>query len=221
MAGRGYLQGAALLDHPDILMFREGEWMQAHEPVHQDRSFAEAGLCMSFADTLRQGGHKIGLIPCAMGGSALSEWIEGGELFENACRQTQQALATGAVLKGILWHQGEADSEVAETAQTYCQRFLKMLGALEERICVKNMPVVLGELGSYMALRPENPYWQEVNRQIHKIADSHQGFAVVSSEGLKDRGDTLHFDTPSLRIFGVRYAHAWQKCAGELGVVLE
>ena len=221
MAGRGYLQGASLLDHPDILMFRDGKWQQAHEPVHQDRSFAEAGLCMSFADTLRQDGRQIGVIPCAMGGSALDEWKPGDELFENACRQTEQAVQEGAVLKGFLWHQGEADSEVLETAETYCERFLAMISEMRRRLHGEGLPVVLGELGEYLENREGSPYWKEVNAQIHQIADGRRGFAVVSSEGLKDRGDILHFDTPSLRIFGVRYAQAWKECAAQLGISLE
>lgn len=221
MAGRGYLKDQPVLEHPDILMFRDGVWQQAHEPVHQDRSFAEAGLCMTFAEELRQDGHRIGVIPCAMGGSALSEWMPREALFENACAQAKQALSCGAVLKGFLWHQGEADSEVPETASTYQARFQQMINAMQKELHGENLPVVLGELGEFMALRPKNPYWKEVNEQIHKIADGRRGFSVVSSVGLKDRGDTLHFDTPSLRIFGVRYAQAWRECARELGVTLE
>ena len=33
--------------------------------------------------------------------------------------------------------------------------------------------------------------------------------AFVSSQGLTHKGDVLHFDSPSLREFGRRYAHAF------------
>ena len=39
--------------------------------------------------------------------------------------------------------------------------------------------------------------------------------AWVSSEGLNHRGDQLHFDSPSLRTLGRRYAEAFFKLQGE------
>lgn len=37
---------------------------------------------------------------------------------------------------------------------------------------------------------------------------------VVSSEGLVHKGDKLHFDTPSLRTLGLRYAEAMRELQG-------
>jgi hypothetical protein len=41
------------------------------------------------------------------------------------------------------------------------------------------------------------------------IAASVPNVAYVSSDGLVDRGDKLHFDGPSQRTFGQRYAAAY------------
>jgi hypothetical protein len=41
------------------------------------------------------------------------------------------------------------------------------------------------------------------------IAASVPNVAYVSSDGLADKGDQLHFDGPSQRTFGERYAAAY------------
>jgi len=40
--------------------------------------------------------------------------------------------------------------------------------------------------------------------------------AFVSSEGLKDRGDKVHFDADSYRKFGQRFAEGYSKLSGEI-----
>jgi len=45
---------------------------------------------------------------------------------------------------------------------------------------------------------------------VHRaIAASVPNVAYVSSDGLRDRGDALHFDSASQRTFGERYAAAY------------
>jgi hypothetical protein len=39
--------------------------------------------------------------------------------------------------------------------------------------------------------------------------------SYVTSENLKDRGDGLHFDTPSLHLLGQRYAAAYTALAAK------
>jgi hypothetical protein len=68
------------------------------------------------------------------------------------------------------------------------------------------VPFVAGELGTF------NPKNRAVTEQFNARLDSLQGkennYACVSSRGLKDRGDRLHFNTASARILGKRYAQA-------------
>jgi hypothetical protein len=48
-----------------------------------------------------------------------------------------------------------------------------------------------------------------VNEQLAQLAVNGTRVAFVSSQGLTHKGDVLHFDSPSLREFGRRYAHAF------------
>jgi hypothetical protein len=51
-------------------------------------------------------------------------------------------------------------------------------------------------------------HWPLVNAQIAALPEHAPLSAVVSSSGLTHKGDQLHFDSPSLRELGRRYAQA-------------
>ena len=55
-------------------------------------------------------------------------------------------------------------------------------------------------------------YWQEMNGEIAKGVKLMPNAAIVPSEGLYDvKRDKIHFATPALRAFGLRYWEAFQK----------
>lgn len=212
MAGRGLLHEVEPIRNKDILMFRSNSWVTAEEPLHTDKpEWAGIGLGMSFAETLQKKLHaRIGLIPCAYGGTSLSEWQKGGSLYANAVASTLEALKN-STLKGVLWHQGECDSDTLETAESYKERFLPFMDSLLADIGAVNVPVVLGELGEFLAYSEECSYSTVINEQLADIVHLDRRFALVSAKGLTDRGDSLHFNSISLREFGIRYAAALEE----------
>ncbi len=86
MSGRGKFGEVEPIENPNVFMFRGGKWMTAEEPLHTDGN-GGVGLAMSFADELlkQNPSMKIGFVPCAVGGSLLSRWVKGGDLYGNAC----------------------------------------------------------------------------------------------------------------------------------------
>ena len=62
-----------------------------------------------------------------MGGTPLSRWSKGGDLYQNAVARAKVAMKDGT-LQGVLWHQGESDSGSLETADTYARRLATMIG---------------------------------------------------------------------------------------------
>lgn len=217
MAGRGELSEVPPIVNEKILMFRNNQWVMAEEPVHIDKpELIGAGLCMSFGDYLSQKyDMEIGLIPCSMGGSCLDEWMPGEQLYENTVNATREAIKSSK-LRGILWHQGEAECGTIIKSTTYKERWLKMFESLLVDIGFKmnQVPIVVGELGEFLKKRGTQYYADIVNEQLKTIVNEHENITFVSSEGLTDKGDLLHFDTKSLREFGIRYAKAWENLSG-------
>lgn len=210
MAGRGLLEDVEPIRDERIRVFRDGTWTIAEEPLHHDRPTAGIGLAMSFARTVLDAGRatEIGLVPRAVGSTPLERWMPGADLYEGALAAAREAARHGAI-KAVLWHQGEHDSKSEADASSYSQRFTVMVPTLRQQLETPSLPVVLGELGAYLSERPDFPHYRIVNGELRKIPDALAHSAFVSADGLTDKGDSLHYDARSLRIFGERYAAAF------------
>ena len=214
MCGRGPLP-ATPYDLTNVQIWNGSAWVQAVEPFFHDLSTAGAGLAASFARKMADAepGVVVRLVPAALGDTGMSRWIPEGDLYQAAVTMTRAAVANGGgTLKGILWHQGEADSGSTANAQNYAANFTRMVNQFRTDLgSVASdpvIPVVAGELGRYFG-DPDNThctYWQTVNNQLRTVAKTLDNVYLISSEGLTPKDDKIHFDTPSLRTLGVRYS---------------
>jgi hypothetical protein len=150
---------------------------------------------------------NIGLIPSAVGGSALREWEPGAPHYTAAVQRTMTAAKRGT-LRAILWHQGEADSNDENLARTYGSRWRVFMSKLREDLGTPHVPVVVGQLGLFLSAQ-RYPQAHVVSGQLAMQAESFPRTAFVPSGALVHKGDEVHFDSPSLREFGRRYAHAF------------
>jgi len=218
MAGRGAVEEADKTPHPRVLTFtKQNAWAPAVDPIHFDKPIAGVGLGSAFGRAMAEAnpGVTIGLIPCAVGGTPLSRWEKGGDLWKQAVARAHAAMKDGT-LQGILWHQGESDSGKAETAENYGARLAKMVVDLRLELNTPKAPFVAGKLALFLAEKNKEgvpSHWKTVNEQIASLPKHCPLVAVVESTDLKHKGDSVHFDSASLRIFGKRYAEALQKLA--------
>lgn len=215
MAGRGRVEEADRVRHPRVFSFnQERKWVPGIDPLHSDRANAGVGLGTSFGRVMADAnpGVTIGLIPSAVGGTRLERWEKGSDLWQQATERARAAQQFGQ-LKGVLWHQGEADGLKRETAQTYAERLARMVVDFRDELHKPALPFVAGKLGEFL---PDNRnglpwYWPLVNEQIATVPNRVEHTAVVESSGLSHLGDSVHFDSASLRTFGKRYAEIMQK----------
>ncbi len=215
MAGRGLLEKTREPLHPKILMLtKEERWEPASEPLHFDKSIAGAGLGASFA--LRMAAAEpqamIGLVPCAVGGTPLSRWQKGADLYEQALKRIRAAQKAG-IVRGVLWHQGENDALDLQQAESYGRRLAEMVNDLRQDTGNSQLPFVAGTLGDFLSDDAAgNPsHWRTVNAQLLLLPGLTSRTAIVDASGLKPKSDGVHFDTPSLRTLGERYATAMLK----------
>ncbi len=211
MAGRGRLNEVAPLSNPQIFMFRDGHWTAATEPLHTDKPHvAGIGLSMSFAVTLMKEASisPIGLVPCAVGGTPLSRWMPGADLYENAVKTIRAALSKGK-LSGVLWHQGEGDSGNYDDAASYGERLGKMIKSLRSDLSVEEIPVIAGQLGYFLRNRKNYVFSELINQQLRELDGKLSAYSWISARDLTDNGDKLHFNAKSLREFGNRYAKGY------------
>ena len=218
MAGRGTVSDEDRQPIPRVLMLtKEGEWKPAVAPVHFDKKVAGVGIARSFARQMAKAnpGITIGLIPCAVGGSPISAWQPGAYYavtkshpYDDAIRRTKLALKDG-VLKGILWHQGEADSR-PDLAKVYEAKLQQLIERFRTEFDAPNVPFLAGQLGQFPE-RPWNDGKKMVDQAHRDLPSKVKCTAFVSSDGLTHRGDFVHFNAESYREFGKRYAEAMLK----------
>lgn len=107
----------------------------------------------------------------------------------------------------MLWHQGEADTEKRQNAETYGTRLARMFGDLRQDLGLPGLPVVVGQLGEF--LTPEKyPYVETVRRAIEHVAAVVPGVGYADSKGLGHKGDGLHFSADAESELGARFAKA-------------
>lgn len=196
-----------------LMLNAENQWVPAAHPLHNDKPTAGVGLGISFAENMAKHspGVTIGLIPCAVGGTPLSRWSKGGDLYQAAVARAKVAMEAGQ-LRGILWHQGESDSSTERTANSYGERLAQMVADLREELGAKDAPFVCGELGYFFMESPKrSPNSKVVNAHLKQVSQNVPKSACASAEGLEHKGDEVHFSSQALVEFGRRYAEAMHK----------
>ncbi|MBF0198748.1 MAG: sialate O-acetylesterase [Planctomycetes bacterium] len=212
MAGRGKvtkdisvpLTGAYLLNS-------KGQWESARNPLNRystiRKSLGMQKLGPGFGFTLEMMQQRpkvtIGLVVNAKGGSKIKEWQPGATFFSEAVMRTKQALAAGAELKGILWHQGESDSNNGN----YVKKDLKpIIIALRKEFGNPDLPFIVGETfsGDFKGKKSNR---DKINKQLKQVPALVPVTACASSKGLSTF-DGTHFDTKSQLELGKRYATA-------------
>ena len=112
MAGRGKIELQDKVAVPRVLMLNKAnEWVSAVDPISFDKSIAGVSLGRTFGIEMAKANKevKIGLLPCAVGGTPIRRWQQNGDLYKAALKRAKIA-QKGGVIRGILWHQGESDS---------------------------------------------------------------------------------------------------------------
>ncbi len=217
MAGRGTVEMQDSVAVPRVYMLDAANaWVPAREPMHFDKPKVVGvgpgrafGVDIATAWTTAE----IGLIPAAVGGSSIRSWAPGAldaptktHPYDEAVARARAALASGR-LAGILWLQGETDSNASGPAD-YEQRMRDVIANLRRDLNAPDVPFLIGQMGRF-AEKPWTPYRTRVDSLHQVVARTTPGAAFVRTDGLKHRGDTTHYDTPSVREIGHRYARTF------------
>lgn len=210
MAGRGVITAEYQnSSQPNVLMLdKEGKWVTASHPLHFDKP-ARAGVGPGLAFGLEMAkadpSVRIGLIPCAVGGTAIESWEPGAKdrvtevyPYDDAVARLRTGMKNG-VIKGIIWHQGEANS-TPERSAGYLEKLGSLIGRLRQVAGDTSLPFVAGELGRY------RDNYHLVNDQLKQLPGKVKNTALASSEGLVHKGDKTHFDAASATELGKRLA---------------
>jgi hypothetical protein len=217
MAGRGTVEKEDATPVPHVWAFdAQQQWVPAVEPLHFDKpKVVGVGPGRAFGVSIAQAWPQaeIGLIPAAVGGSSIRAWEPGAtdsatktHPYDEAVARAKAAMASGT-LAGILWLQGESDSN-AKGAVDYEPRMRAVIANLRRDLGAPQVPFLIGQMGRF-AEKPWNAFRSRVDSIHQVVATSTPRAAFVLTGGLVHRGDTIHYDAPSAREIGKRYAKSY------------
>ena len=223
MAGRGDISDVDAIKNPLCYMLRMGRWQPMSEPINPDRSIFTSkfrsgiSLAASFADEFTKAySLPVGLIPCADGGTKISEWMPGELLFDHAVMMARLAMRT-STLCGIICHHGESDCTDSDLPE-YKNKFLIFAKELRRELGAENLPLIIGEISEDIS-----PKWKlgdnppKMNTILAELASEIPFCSLVSSHGLTLKNDGVHFDSASCRELGKRYFKKYSELVrGEL-----
>lgn len=218
MAGRGEITEEFKNESlPRVFMLnKENQWVVARHPVHFDKpAIAGVGPGLSFGISIAEihPDVRIGLVPCAVGGTSIDLWQPGSQdnvtkthPYDDALIRIREAMKSG-VIKGVIWHQGEADKD-PQKASLYLSKLSRLIERIRTEVHDPELPFVAGELGRYI------PNCENINHELARLPSQISNTAVASSEGLVHKGDGTHFDGPSATKLGKRFAQKMLELQG-------
>jgi hypothetical protein len=214
MAGRGLVEAQDTLADKRILTINAGgQLVYAKEPLHfYEPTMAGFDCGLSFGKTLLKTIPRdisVLIIPTAIGGSSIKQWLgdsvyRGVKLLTNFKEKVLLAKKYGDI-KAVLWHQGESDANKASIPE-YENRLSKLFTIFRSTIQNDQLPIVVGELGSYSNAKED---WSSINNAIHHYSKTDLHVSVVKSGDLEQKGDHIHFNSEGQRKLGERYALAY------------
>jgi hypothetical protein len=215
MAGRGVPGEEDTTAHPRVLVLnQEAQWVPAVDPLHFDKpNIVGVGPGLAFAKAMADADEDvtIGLVPCAVGGSPISVWrpgafykATGAHPYDDALERCRVAMERG-VFKGVLWHQGESDSNATD-GPLYAERLTELIARLRGELDQPDLLFVAGTPADAFVER--TPEVHLVIDAIKAVAEGDEHVLWVSGAGLGCKADRVHFDTAAARELGRRYAQA-------------
>jgi hypothetical protein len=229
MKGRGFMPEDPKNDPRIVMMHMKTDgWFHARHPLHltgdpmtfkgHDNAGVGSGLAFAEAIAAKNPSARIGLLPCAVGGSAISRWGKDGNLYVEALRRAKLALSQGPKgrtrLRAALWLQGEADSKPGRI-EVYPAALNDLVDRLRSDLGVPDLPFIACTIGE-MKPDTETSMRTKMNELLLDLPNHRDNTACVDARDLKGHiGDSVHFDTTSLEEIGRRYAAEYLELIGE------
>ncbi|KAL8490098.1 hypothetical protein ACS0TY_025357 [Phlomoides rotata] len=204
--------------NPSILRLSAAlRWEEAREPLHRDIDVDKTcgvGPGMAFSNSVLErdsGVGVIGLVPCAVGGTNISEWRRSSRLYNQLISRARAAVRGGGLIRAVLWYQGETDTIDLDNANLYKSRLEEFFTDVRSDLMSPMLPVILVALAS-----GEGPYVDIIRKAQMEIEVPN--VRIVDAMGLQLQPDELHLTTAAQVRLGPMLADAFLKITAPLPV---
>jgi len=197
-------------DNPELGRVKD-KWDIACPPLHESW-WGAVGVGDWFAKTIIDKipeGDTLGLIPCALSGQKIEVFMksEPDSKYEWVLNRVKLAQEKGAVVEGILFHQGESNNG----DPSWPGKVKTLVEDLKKDLNLGDIPFLAGELLYSGGCAGHN-------KLVHELPSLINNCYIISAEGCdRDPSDTqwnLHFGHEATVTLGKRYAETMIKALG-------
>ncbi|KAL3505122.1 hypothetical protein ACH5RR_034963 [Cinchona calisaya] len=196
-------------------------WVEAKDPLHKDidvKNTCGVGPGMAFANGVMKKDPSfgvIGLVPCAIGGTKISEWVRGTNLYNQLVRRAEAALqGGGGTIRALLWYQGESDTIDYQHAKLYKMRLERFFTNLRADLQLPALPIIQVALAS-----GQGPYIDVVRKA--QLSVDLPNVKTVDAYGLPLEPDSLHLSTSAQAQLGQMLADTFLQSAPPFPVLVQ
>ena len=213
MSGRGEIPLADSGKMNEVyLLNKDGNFEPASQPLNKyssiemltkDLKIQGVSPAYSCLNSLQKTLNKpLGLVMNSQGGSSIKLWFKPGKPNYDASLLRAKEAQKHGKLVAIIWNQGSSDNKEsqADNFESYKANLKEMVEHFRKDLNEPNLPFICGELS-------ERKDFIDFNATVvRKIKDFIPTSDFVTAEGTKLLEDNIHFDAPSAKILGERYA---------------
>jgi len=192
-------------------------WVELGETSFSNARNHQFGPEMEFSHRISKAfpNHKIRIIKTSGGGTKLyNQWIPEGGMYKRFLSNIGNALAqlkdAGQEFKvcGMLWMQGESDSETVEMASAYEDNLRVFFTAIRYEMNELDLPIVMGRISSSLLLETPWVFDQApiVQKAQETVAGSDPNVFIINTDKLSTLWDNTHFDTKAQLKLGKQMA---------------
>ncbi len=181
-------------------------WVEPKKTTFSERRDLMFGPETTFAHVLSRAfpNDSIRIVKTSAGGTKLyRHWLPDSSMyrrclqnFSNACLSLEESNQPFE-LSGMLWMQGESDSETLEMANAYEENLKRMFADIREKTGKPDLPIVMGRISS--SLLKETPWVFDHTRIVQQAQDNVAAqdphVHIINTDKLTTLDDNTHFDT--------------------------
>lgn len=190
----------------DLASHPLGDATNTIHPINRPRVNAAHSPYLLFGKILKNNvGYPIGLIPTALGSTALSQWNPGesGELYDNMMNIIQMV---GGNVTAILWYQG-CDDTTEHKWETYSERFENMVRHARCDLKADTLPFFTVQLNKSIVKREVDICGWGHMREIQRMAARQIPYVYVVPSMDVNVCDRIHNNASGNMVIGARLAN--------------
>jgi sialate O-acetylesterase len=202
-------------DMYDLLPASQKNWTKFKEQYEKTREqskkepIGSVGPGIYFAQKVfRSTNHAIGLIPCAIGGSTISQWNPGKKYLGDSSlygATINKINAVGGKIKGIIWYQGESEAMLQDT-KTYETKFLDIIDSFRKDLNNPNLPILYVQIGKFNNKDAAmDKAWENIREIQRDVLKKRSNVFMVTGIDLP-LDDCVHLSTDGQKRLGNRLA---------------